>query len=240
MVEKKSSTPKHLQLREKLRKKFLTMEPDSLIPSANDLSKRYQVSVMTIRQSLEALKNQGVLYAIPGKGTFVSDQRIAKRLVFTSFSQEIEEKGMKPSSEILSSTKIKLNDEQIARDMQLNIGDPVYRIVRVRMGDGIPLALEESLISADLMPGLLDQDLKTSIYDIFKKVYEKPVIRAECVISPVNLNKNQANHLASKLNSPALQFLVIAFDARNRVLERCISIKRGDRYDLRYSINADS
>lgn len=236
----KRGTPKHVEVREKLRTKFQRMSPNAIIPTAKELAKTYNVSAMTVRQALVALQQEGLIYSVPGLGTYISDHLIAKRMVFTSFSQEVIERGMKPSSQIISSTKTTISDQKVADDLQLAVGDPVYRIERVRYADKIPMAIEETLISAELMPGLLDQDLKQSLYDIFKNVYEKPVMRAECVVTPITVNKHQAELLSCEVKSPALQFLVIAYDARNRVVERCISIKRGDRYDFRYSISADN
>ena len=64
--------------------------------------------------------------------------------------------------------------------------------------------------------------------------------RAECVVSPINLSKRQADLLDAELKSPALNFVVIAYDSRGRTIERCSSIKRGDRYDFKYSIQAES
>ena len=102
------------------------------------------------------------------------------------------------------------------------------------------MALEESYVSSDLIPGLLDQNLAESLYDIFKNTYEKAVTRAECVVSPINLSKRQADLLDTEVKSAALNFIVVAYDSRGRVLERCSSIKRGDRYDFRYSIQTDN
>ena len=53
------------------------------------------------------------------------------------------------------------------------------------------------------------------------------------------LSKRDAELLDSDLKSPALEFQVTAFDARGRTVEHCTSIKRGDRYDFRYSIQAE-
>jgi GntR family transcriptional regulator len=146
---------------------------------------------------------------------------------------------MKPSSKIVSATKVKVADEDLAEQLQVKVGDPVYKIERVRFADKIPMALEVSHISAELMPGLLDQDLNTSLYEIFKNTFEKPVVKAECVVSPINLNKRQADLLDTEVKSAALNFIVIAYDSRGRALERCSSIKRGDRYDFKYSIQAE-
>lgn len=216
------------------------MATNSLIPSARDLAKTYKVSAMTVRQALVALQQEGMIHSVPGLGTFVSDHKMSKKLTFMSFSQEVTERGMKPSSKIVSAIKTTVKDQAIADSLNISLGDRVYKIERVRFADKIPMALEESYVSSDLIPGLLDQNLAESLYDIFKNTYEKAVTRAECVVSPMNLSKRQADLLDTEVKSAALNFIVVAYDSRGRALERCSSIKRGDRYDFRYSIQTDS
>jgi GntR family transcriptional regulator len=216
------------------------MNPNSLIPSARELSKTYKVSAMTVRQALVALQQEGMIHSVPGLGTFVSDHKMSKKLTFVSFSQEVLERGMTPSSKIVSEINTTVKDPIVADSLNIAVGDEVYKIERVRFADKIPMALEESYISAALIPGLLDQDLSKSLYEIFKNAYEKPVTKAECVVSPMNLSKRQADLLDTDVKSAALNFVLVAYDSRGRALERCSSIKRGDRYDFRYSIQADS
>lgn len=240
MVAPRKSVPKHVELREKLRSRFQRMAPNSLIPSARELAKTYKVSAMTVRQALVALQQEGMIHSVPGLGTYVSDHRMSKKLTFVSFSQEVTERGMKPSSIIVSAIKTTVKDPEIAESLNISVGDPVYKLERVRFADKIPMALEESYISAVLIPGLLDQNLSESLYEIFKSTYEKPVMSAECVVSPINLTKRQADLLDTDLKSAALRFVVIAYDARGRALERCNSVKRGDRYDFKYSIRAEN
>jgi GntR family transcriptional regulator len=216
------------------------MVPNSLIPSARELAKTYKVSAMTVRQALVALQQEGMIHSVPGLGTFVSDHKMSKKLTFVSFSQEISERGMKPSSKIVTAIKTTLKSQEVAESLNIKVGDPVYKIERVRFADKIPMALEESFVSADLIPGLLDFDLSNSLYEILKNSYEKAVTRAECVVSPINLSKRQADLLDTEVKSAALNFVVVAYDVRGRALERCSSIKRGDRFDFKYSIQADN
>ena len=236
----KKIVPKHVELRDKLRSRFQRMAPNSLIPSARELAKTYKVSAMTVRQALVALQQEGMIHSVPGLGTFVSDHKMSKKLTFVSFSQEISERGMKPSSKIVTAIKTTAKSQDVADSLNIKVGDPVYKIERVRFADKIPMALEESFVSAELIPGLLDFDLSHSLYEILKNSYEKAVTRAECVVSPINLSKRQADLLDTEVKSAALNFVVVAYDARGRALERCSSIKRGDRFDFKYSIQADS
>jgi GntR family transcriptional regulator len=233
---KKPAVPKHIEVRELLRSRIQRLAPDSVVPSARELGATYNVSAMTVRQALVALQQDGLIYTVKGLGTFVADHKMSKRLTFVSFTQEVIERGMKPSSRIVNAEKVKITDQQVATDLQVEVGDFVYRIERVRMADNIPMALEESLIPTENAPGLLEKELKSSLYEIFRDSYERPVVRAECVVSPTNLTKRQAELLDTDIKLAALKFLLIAYDSRGRTMERCTSIKRGDRYDLRYAI----
>ncbi len=229
---------KHVVLREKLQAKFAKLKPHSQIPSARELAVTYDVSIMTIRQSLAALQADGLIYTIPGSGTYVAGEKLSKRLVFVSFSEEIREKGMKPSSQILKAEKVQVNNKKLADILQIAVGDEAYRIKRVRLADGTPLSIEDTHIPYENAPGLLDHNLKGSLYEIFKEVYERPVIKADSTNSPILLDKEQAAALKAPVNTPSLMFTLTAFDMRGRTMEHCISVKRGDKYDFRFSIEA--
>lgn len=229
---------KHVVLREKLQAKFARLKPHSQIPSARDLAATYDVSIMTIRQSLAALQADGLIYTIPGSGTYVAGEKLSKKLVFVSFSEEIKEKGMKPSSQILKAEKVQVNDRKLADTLQIPVGDQAYRVKRVRLADGTPLSIEDTHIPYENAPGLLDHNLKGSLYEIFKEVYERPVVKADSTISPILLDKDQAVALKAPVNTPSLMFTLTAFDLRGRTMEHCISVKRGDKYDFRFSIEA--
>lgn len=229
---------KHVEIREKLEKKFGKLKPHSQIPSARQLATQFDASPMTIRQALQALQNDGLIYTIPGSGTYVSGEKLSKRLAFVSFSDEILEKGMKPSSEILKAEKVTVTNKKLAEILQIEVGEPAYRIVRVRLADGMPLALEDSHVPCENAPGLLDHDLKSSLYEIFKNAYERAVVRADSEVSPILLDKEQAKTLKAPVNTPSLMFGLTAYDMRGRTMEHCVSIRRGDKYDFRFSVQA--
>jgi GntR family transcriptional regulator len=145
---------------------------------------------------------------------------------------------MKPSSKIIRAERVKIEKSELAKVLQIAVGEDAYKVTRVRLANNIPLALEESLIPCENAPGLLDQDLKGSLYEIFKTTYERPVVRADSAVSPILLNKEQASLLKAVANTPSLKFQLTAFDARGRTMEHCVSVRRGDKYDFRFSIQA--
>ncbi len=236
-----ASTPKkhkYVLLQEKLRSKFLKLKPHSQIPSVRQLATQYDVSSMTVRQALSELQDDGLIYTIPGSGTYVAGEKLSKKLVFISFSDEIRQKGMKPSSKILKAEKTKISNPKLAEILQIAVGDFAYRVKRVRLADGVALTIEDSYIPCENAPGLLDHDLKGSLYEIFNEVYERPVVQADSTVSPMLLDKEQSELLKAPIKTPSLIFSLTAFDARGKTMEHCVSIKRGDLYDFKFSIQA--
>lgn len=229
---------KYVVLQEKLQSKFLKLKPHSQIPSVRQLATQYDVSSMTVRQALSELQNAGLIYTVPGSGTYVAGEKLSKKLVFISFTEEIKQKGMKPSSIILKAEKTKISSKKLADILQIAVGDHAYRIKRVRLADKVALSIEDSFIPCENAPGLLDQDLKSSLYEIFSDVYEHPVIKAESTVSPMLLDKEQAEILNAPIKTPSLMFNLTAFDARGKTMEHCVSVKRGDLYDFKFSTQA--
>lgn len=229
---------KYVVLQEKLQSKFLKLKPHSQIPSVRQLATQYDVSSMTVRQALSELQNAGLIYTIPGSGTYVAGEKLSKKLVFISFTEEIKQKGMKPSSIILKAEKTKITSKKLADVLQIPVGDYAYRIKRVRLADRVALSIEDSYVPCENAPGLLDHDLKSSLYQIFTDVYEKPVVKADSTVSPMLLDKEQAELLNAPVNTPSLIFNLTGFDARGKTMEHCVSVKRGDLYDFKFSIEA--
>ena len=66
--------PKHEELKKILKKIIFSSEykPGSLLPSQNELSKRFDVGHNTVREAVSALVHEGIVYRVQGSGTFIS------------------------------------------------------------------------------------------------------------------------------------------------------------------------
>src|SRR5512135_1293817 len=90
--------PVYVQIRERLRDEITsrTLKRGEKLPAEHELAARFSVSRMTIRESIEDLVNEGLLYRRHGVGTFVAFphlQRDHTRL--TSFFDKAEDEGIK-------------------------------------------------------------------------------------------------------------------------------------------------
>src|SRR4030095_10454757 len=119
------------------------------LPSEAELCERFSVSRMTVRQAVQELTNDGLVERRRGQGTFVAHRPVHRRPgVVLSFSEEMNRRGMQATSRLLSAG---MDDPHRSETLDLGLGpdSQVVRVIRVRLADGVPVALEE----AALIPG---------------------------------------------------------------------------------------
>lgn len=76
-MEKK--IPKHRHAEQKIRESISGLNVDDRIPGERVIARDLGISYMTIRRAVEDLVEEGVLYKLPKKGTFVADPKKARK-----------------------------------------------------------------------------------------------------------------------------------------------------------------
>ena len=226
--------PKHQRIRQSLAEEIRGLQPHSLLPTERDLAKTHAVSRATIRLALDALRDAGLVYRVQGAGTFVAGPTISKTLSLSSFSEDMEIRGMTPSSRLLAADEIAAGSA-LAEELGIAPEDHVFRISRVRLADAEPICLETAHLPAARTPGLLDRDLNGSLYEILRG-HHVHIVRAEQVVKAVVLDVGEAAMLGTPSGSAALRMHRIGLDERDRPVESTTSVYRADRYDLRLAI----
>jgi GntR family transcriptional regulator len=107
--------------------------------------------------------------------------------------------------------------------------DGAVAIVRVRLADGEPFALERSRFPADRFAGLLDLDLTGSLYDLLAEHFDAAPVRAVERIEPVLADPGEAEALALPVGAPRMLVDRTADDHDPHVVETARDVFRGDR-----------
>src|SRR5687768_16591466 len=171
--------PKHAQLRDLLADLAVNeLGPDAAIPSERELMSTYDVSRDTVRKAIEALIADGLLHRIHGKGTFVARPRLESRLHLASFSQDMRRRGLTPSTRSLGIERDRPPSD-VSKVLGLGRAGQAWRIERVRLADGQPIALEQGWYPEPLLPDLDREDLGGSLYEIFADRYGLVIDAAE-------------------------------------------------------------
>jgi GntR family transcriptional regulator len=223
--------PKHLQLRQIL-EALVTDElgPDAPIPSERELMASYHVSRLTVREAIGQLVSEGRLYRVRGKGTFVAAPRVDSMLELTSFTEDMRRRGHEPSTVVLRSVEL-VPPVAIRHALGLSTSQHAYRIERLRIADGIPMALENGWYVAEPAPGLLDRDLSESLYSILARSYGVVIDAAKQTLRSEIADAQTARILGVAPGSPLL-VLDRTSTAGGRPVEQVTSWYRGDRYQV--------
>ena len=110
-LDKANAKPLHIQIEESILQKLESGEwaPGRLIPSENELSHIYGVSRTTVRNVITKLVQEGLLFRIPGKGTYVAEPKIvAHSLTYAGIREQLEQMGYEVSTRLISYAVVKL------------------------------------------------------------------------------------------------------------------------------------
>jgi GntR family transcriptional regulator len=201
------------------------------IPSERQLSVDLGVSRLTVRAALDELAREGYLVRRRGSGTYVQQPKISQELTMTSFSEDMRRRGMAPSSQTLSLRR-ELAGARLGRFLNVSPGDEIVVVKRLRLADGVSMAIETLHIPSAVVPGVEPSDLEGSFYELLRARYGIEIASATQTIEPTVTNEEESSALGVPLHSPAFLFERTSRDAAGRTLEFVHSIYRGDRYQI--------
>jgi GntR family transcriptional regulator len=231
-VATRSAKPAWVQIEEQLADRIESgaLGPGERLPPERDLADSLSVSRMTVRQALASLAARGLVERGVGRGTFVRD---AAKVVHdlsrvAGFTEEVERQGLEVGARILEAAECPA-PEHVADALGLEPGEPVVRLERVRLGDGLPMTLEDSYVPAARFPGLLDQDLTGSLYALMRDRYALGPVTATERLEPVAARTYEAEALGVEEGSPLMFVERVAYAADGTAVEFARDRHRGDR-----------
>jgi GntR family transcriptional regulator len=234
LLERNSSNPLYAQISENLRERIThDLSPGDQLPSENQLMREYQVSRNTIRLAIDRLIKHGLVYSVKGKGTFVNGERLQYGLFqLVSFTEEMNRRGLRPSSRILNVEKI-CPPEPIRSKLELGPDQEVFFIARLRLANGKPMALNLSYHPCHLCPTLDQEDLQHgSIYQTIEDQYGLLIGYANQTIRPEIADKVHSDLMKVPCGSPMLLVEGVAYLCDNTPIEYSQLYYRGDRYEF--------
>ncbi|WP_327089174.1 GntR family transcriptional regulator [Nonomuraea sp. NBC_01738] len=205
--------------------------PGDRLPAERDLAIELGVSRDTLRQALRELQRHGHVVRTVGRGggTFVAEPKVRRNLSrYSGLADELREQDIKAAARVLSA-RGRSASPAIAAALGVQPGEPVHEIVRVRLADDRPMALEHTYYAQALFPGLLDHPLDGSIYELLRSIYGETPVRAVEYLEPILAGPDEARALGIEEGAPLMYVERIAYDAADRPVEFGRDVYRGDR-----------
>lgn len=236
-LNRKSAVPLYVQLADILRTKIQQgeWEPDEKIPSENELNRMYGLSRMTVRQVLTTLVDEDLLYRVHGKGTFVAHRKISTRSPsYQGIREQLEAQGFDTHTEVLGEDIVPA-DARVARHLDIEPGDSVYRIRRVRRVEGKPISIHESFVPEQLAPDLLHADLaQQQLCTVLERDHGLRMAKVEETLESALATKSEAAALEARAGTPVLLLRQHIRHDDGRLFEFTKIIFRGDKVKLEF------
>jgi GntR family transcriptional regulator len=224
-----SFVPRYYEIEQSLRERAARLDPHSPLPSESQLCEEFGVSRMTARAAVQRLVQDGLVYRVPGRGTFVAAAR-ANRTAghILSFSDEMRRKGRVPSSRVVERRRRPATVEERRR---LGVRDVVV-LRRVRLADGKPLALERAVFPADRVAEVLDADLeRCSLFETLVAAGRVPA-SGTAALAAEAATAEDSRLLRVRKGAPLLVEHRLIHDQDGRPLEWTESRYVGSRYGI--------
>ncbi|VVM04354.1 HTH-type transcriptional repressor YvoA [Methylacidimicrobium cyclopophantes] len=200
------------------------------LPSEKALQQRFRVSRITVRRALQTLEADGLVYRRQGVGSFAANPRLRQGLVrLTDFSEDMAQAGLEPSSRILFQGEEVLG-RQIASCLGLEEGVPCVRLDRLRLGDGEPIAFDQTWLPYEYGKLLEGRDLiRDTIYRILGADCGIAILRGHYRIEAVEAEPEVAEVLGVERRKPLLLISRLSYTSQNKAVYFQKRYYRSDR-----------
>ncbi|GAA4507233.1 GntR family transcriptional regulator [Actinoallomurus oryzae] len=178
--------------------------PGEALPAQRELSAAYGVTLMTLRQALRELGDEGLIVQRPGKGTFVTPPHLAYQLgSLRSFADDLREQGHEVRTIVVARARLRV-PARVAARLRVRETETGLRLERVRAFAGRRAIHQVSWVREPHADLLGDVDFTTtSLYAALADV-GVVVARASETIRPDVLDAHMARHLDEDEGAPVL------------------------------------
>jgi GntR family transcriptional regulator len=235
IISRESKIPLYQQLYEILRGNIIRgdWQVGQMIPPEPELIDHYQVSRTTVRQVLDMLVSEGLIYRQQGRGSFVAQPTLEQGLTrIISFTDDMRNRGLEPGTRVIFAGLLPAPAD-IAESLQVPAGIDLVRLERLRMANAEQICIEESYLVHSLCPGILQYDFASKpLRETLEEKFGIRLVRAKQVIRAIQSSPEISQLLKIPHLSPLLFIERVSYSQHFTPVEFLRLYFRGDRYTL--------
>lgn len=239
LLDESLPTPLYHQIYLILRERILKGDfpSGSLLPGEQELAKLLDVSRITVKRALNELAEDRLVTRHRGRGTVVTG-RPPRRVVRGSFDtllESLKQMGLETQVQLLEVNDLAAS-ATIAELLQMEEGDEVQRVVRMRKLEGEPFSYIINYVPAGIAAGYSRDDLKNrSMLELLEKV-GAGAFEVEQWITATAAEPHIASALQVSVGGPLLKIERVVRDKKGRPVQLVIGFYRPDLFE--YHIRA--
>jgi GntR family transcriptional regulator len=208
-------------------------KPGDLIPSEKELGQQYQLSRITIRQTLQQLAADGYLSREQGRGTFVSQPKIQHGPEGSfGLTGYLRAHGYIAGWRLLSMEKAE-PPEKIRSLLQMKEGQLALLIRRFRLADQDVIGLHRVYVPFPIAVGVKREylELGESSLHYMEECMGMTLSHSHRSVSAIPAAEREASLLGVSVGFPLLQIERTTFGADEMPVEYLRAVYRGDRFE---------
>jgi DNA-binding GntR family transcriptional regulator len=168
-LDRSGPIPLYFQVEQRIEKAILdgALPAGARLENEVALGERLNLSRPTIRRAIQDLVDKGLLVRRRGIGTQVVHGRVTRGLELTSLFDDLHKGEKKPTTTLLAYAVDKASDT-VADRLGVSLGSPVLHIKRLRIADGVPVAVLENWLPEHFLD-ITESDLaRSGLYELLR------------------------------------------------------------------------
>lgn len=245
-INRHSPVPLYYQVESLLREQLATgrFTEGTPLPTEETFVRRLGVSRITVRRAMERLVQEGLIYRVPGRGTFINPLRAVEYRIernpadLLGFEEDIRRGGFAPDTKVLRRDWVRA-PEDVAAALALEPGTEVLWLHRGGEAGGRPLWIEDRYLVRALAARLRPRDFAVpSLLATLARERGLTVNRARVRIAAREATREEARRLRLRPGAPVLvaEFAVHADGVPAQFVRARF---RPDRYTFAFDIEAE-
>lgn len=216
-----STIPLYTQIKEALRAKIMdgTYVAYQRLPSEREMIDAFGVSRITVRQAMNDLQKEGLLFKVHGKGTFVAMPNVSQELThLQGFGEAMRLLGHETHSEVFGLSTVTGSSLACAK-LGIDDGSAVTEIKRVRYLNRDPVSIDYSWVRHDLGSRLTEKNLREKdLFSLLENELRQPLHSADVEIDATSANAEIASYLKVTPGAPILRIERLTYAAADKPL----------------------
>lgn len=226
--------PLYEQVRQDLLRRLAANEwpVETRIANEQQLMEQYGVSRITVRRAIEKLVQQGWLYKVQGKGTFVRQTNMSDAVFgLTGFSEQFQLGGKKVEFHLLEKSVAPL---PAAFSNYFKPRPTKTSFVR-RLGlvDGVPFFIDRHWLPLDVASELNNDDWHDQ--SIYRALMSQGFVidRGWQEMAAMSIEHDDAHELSLAAGTPVLRVRRVTYDVSGRAIEAAEAVYHPERHTYR-------